>query len=648
VHMSEPSNVSPSPGRSPGSGFWTFLRILNVRLRFVFLMVLVGLVAGYWENIVNHVDRWRRPVRVVQAAAQADVEYFCPMHPNIVRSEPGSCPICGMPLAERPRTEVKALPPGVLAQVQLTPLKVQLGRIGTSPVEYRLLAHEIRTVGTVDYDETRRAFIAARIKGRIDKLMVNYTGQHVEKGDPLVWIYSPDLLVAQEELLSAVRTRDRQRSAGDLAGLGAQTLVEAARKKLVLWGITDQQIDEIIKRGTPETHLTVYSPMSGIVTERKVLEGNYVSEGQDLYTIADLSRVWMQTSIFEDQLAGVKVGTAVAVTSTAYPNEVFAGRITFIAYTVDPATRTVAARVEIANPELKLRPGMYAEAVIRLPAGQITPIASSTQSAEATSPTTGAATAPADESPTIDLARAYLALASAYAADKTDPSAAEALARHAHALAAKDRSAAAIADLADALKDKDLKAQREQFKTLSAKTIAYLKAHPPAGLELYVAHCPMVDADWLQESKSVANPYYGSEMLTCGDITGQIKASAVVEHERYATGYFCPIYPNQLFDHPAECPIDKFPTRLVRAEKVLAVPETAVVDTGTRKVIYRESAPGTFDMVEVQTGPRAGDFYPVLSGLKAGDRVATAGAFLVDAENRLNPSAGVQYFGASK
>jgi len=145
----------------------------------------------------------------------------------------------------------------------------------------------------------------------------------------------------------------------------------------------------------------------------------------------------------------------------------------------------------------------------------------------------------------------------------------------------------------------------------------------------------------------VLNPYYGSGMLRCGSVTGRLKPATAVDDERFATGYYCPVYPDRLYDEPRHCPLDQFPTKFARVEKVLAVPEAAVVNTGTRRIVYRESAPGTFEMIEVQVGPRAGEFYPVVSGLKAGERVATAGAFLVDAENRLNPAAGAQYFGAS-
>ncbi|HVP12659.1 MAG TPA: efflux RND transporter periplasmic adaptor subunit [Phycisphaerae bacterium] len=642
-----PETQPPNPAAGP-SKFWMAVRILNVRLRFIFLMVLVGVVASQWDNLMNHWERWRRPQHATATAAE-EIEFFCPMHPSVVRDAPGNCPICGMPLSKRPKTGERVLPPGVLGQVELSPLKVAMGRIGTSPVEYRLLAREVRTVGTVDYDETRRAFITSRVKGRIDKLFVNYTGQTVKKDDPLVSIYSPDLLVAQQELLSAVRMREQQKDASEAVKANAQAVLDSTRQKLILWGLTEAQVDEIIRRGTADTHVTVRSPIAGIITDKKALEGLYVAEGDALYTIADLSDVWMQAQIFESDIGGIQVGTAAEVTTTAYPNEIFAGRITFVAYTVDPATRTVAARLEIDNQDYKLKPGMYANVTIRLPVGQVIPIDFTSKPAEA------AATTRVTD--TGGLVKAYLSLAAAFAADKTDDAAAGSIATEAEKLsrlgdATFREQASAIAKAAAAMKGESLKGQRETFKTLSAKIIDLLAGNPPRDMKLFVVHCPMADADWLSTAPEVINPYYGSDMLNCGTVTGPLKPRSrgepgIVNEQRFSMGYYCPIEPDRLYNEPMECPIDKFPMKYAKVEKVLAVPESAVIDTGLRKIVYRESTPSVFDMLEVKLGAKAGEFFPVLEGLSDGDKVATAGAFLVDAENRLNPAASVQYFGAT-
>ena len=642
--------TEPVPTKNTlGHKIWTVVDVLGVRLRFILLMVIVGVVAAQWETIMNYYDRWTRPTQTAEVSHSAESEYYCGMHPNIVRDEPGKCPICGMPLTKRAKTANHgALPEGVLAQVQLTPLKVEMGRIGTSPVEYRLLTREIRTVGAVDYNETRRAFITARIKGRLDKLLVNFVGQKVKKGDPLAEIYSPEVLVAQEELLGAVRTQKEQK-AGSLAAESAAAVVEAARKKLSLWGITDEQIAEVIRAGTPQTHLTIYSPMAGIVTEKKVLEGKYVMEGDDLYTIADLGSVWMQAKIFESEIQGINEGTAVEVTTTAYPNEVFAGRITFVAFTVETDTRTVAARVEVLNPEYKLKPGMFVTATVRLPMGQVVELD------EAARQAVSAPKLPADFS-THGVTHAYLALATAYAQDKTD---AAALAKLVAEVGSLQKQAPALTELValsaqtQALAaSKTLETQRATLKTLSAALIKLLQVVPADGMTLYIAHCPMAKADWVAGTKEISNPYMGPDMLTCGSITGPLEAAPAgraTDMDRFVTGYYCPIYPDRLYDQPEHCAIDKFPLKYVRVEKVLAVPEAAIIDSGTRKIAYRETVAGsgTFDMIEVKLGARTGEYYPVVAGLQAGERVATQGAFLVDAENRLNPAAGAQFFGAS-
>jgi hypothetical protein len=250
------------------------------------------------------------------------------------------------------------------------------------------------------------------------------------------------------------------------------------------------------------------------------------------------------------------------------------------------------------------------------------------------------------------LINSYLAVSDAFTKDTSDVEAIKHFIETAKALQEQGdpdfhSHILAISELDQKLPGNNLESQRNQFKAVSEKMIAFLKLYLPAKTELYIAYCPMAKASWLTKTKTVVNPYYGSQMLTCGEITGRITPNPNRTAENFVTGYFCPIYPDRIFDKAEQCPIDKFPFKLVRMEKVLAVPESAVIDTGVRKVVYRESAPGTFDMVEIKTGPRAGEFFPVITGLKSGDRVATRGAFLVDAENRLNPAASAQYFGAT-
>jgi multidrug efflux pump subunit AcrA (membrane-fusion protein) len=523
---------TPHADRKSSRGtFWKAVRIVNVRLRFILLMVLVGLVASQWENIMNHWDRWRRPAKTTATTQAAEVEYFCPMHPRTL-CVPPLVPDLRNAAVQACQDRAASLAEGVLAQVELTPLKVRMGRIATSPVEYRLLAREIRTVGIIDYDITKVSHASSRFDGRLDKLYVNYVGQHVAKGDPLYSIYSPNLLVAQQELLSAIRVaggmeKKKQWSAAD------EATVSAAREKLDLWGISEEQIEDLVQRGQAETHMTIYSPLSGVVTPETPLphQGHYIKTGEDVYTIADLSRVWMQAKIFENEIGGVSIGTAVEVTSTAYPAEVFAGRITFIAFEVDPGTRTISARVEIANSDYKLKPGMYANAAIRLPIGEITELT--------------ATSGPAEAVDTAALARAYVAMAEGLSQDKTDDTATKKMTAEASALAEKshgDTKATAehIAHLAMAMSGKNLADRRAQLRTLSDAVIRLVRAHRPP-MTLFIDHCPMAQdsgADWLSATEQIANPYFGSKMFRCGSVKGGLDRAAAKRSLR--RGLFLP------------------------------------------------------------------------------------------------------------
>lgn len=648
---------TPSPKTSFAHRLWTVIDIIGVRLRFILLMVIVGVIAAKWETIMNYYDRWTRPAQVTAAAHADEIEYFCAMHPFVIRPVPGKCPICGMPLSKRTKTAhgsaTAPTDPGVLAQVQLTPQKMQMGRIGTSPAAYRLLTRQIKAFGVVDYDETHRATITARTKGRLEKLLVNYVGQKVKKGEVLAEIHSPDLQLAEEELIAAVAAQKDQPT-GE-AHLAATSLVAAARQKLWHWGLTEPQIDALIKRGAAQNTEDILAPISGIVTEKKVLQGKTVMEGDDLYTIADLGRVWLQAKVFESEMQDLAAGTAVEVTTTAYPNETFAGRITFIAFSLEAETRTIAARVEVDNPDYHLKPGMYASALIRLPVGKIIEL----------DPGKLATTQPAPLPNDLDprpLVQAYLAVTGILAQDKTDATAAGKVEQEAQALvseAPQQSDLVALGNATHGFAAKSLDDQRAALQPITAALVNILHAVPTPGLSLYVAHCPMAKADWITASRDIVNPYKGADMLTCGSITGAItpsaatQASALSHSERWARGYYCPVTPDRLYDQAAHCPADKALTKYVQIEKSLAVPESAVINTGTRQIVYRETVPssGTFDMLEVKLGPRASsdgaEYYPVISGLQADDLIATQGTFLVDAENRLNPGASVQFLGAT-
>lgn len=346
--------------------WWWFDFIVLVklaRLRFIAILVIIGVVITQWDWLLANYDKWTRPAKSPTAATASDIEYFCPMHPTIIRSEPGQkCPICFMPLSKRKKGsgQTAALPAGVVSRVQLSPYRVVLAGVETRPVDFQPLTKEISAVGYVEFNERGLRTVAARVKGRIEKLVVNETGQMVRAGDELALLYSPELIVTVRSLLDAQRS-------------GTPDLLSAARIRLERWGIDKPQLDEILERGTADTDLKIRSPISGHVITKYVREGQYVDEGMPLYDVADLSTVWIQAQIYEDDLTLLPVNhegdvdandsaNAIDVTAVtrAFPNEEFQGKLTFIYPHIDQETRTVTVRFELPNPDHKLRPGSTA------------------------------------------------------------------------------------------------------------------------------------------------------------------------------------------------------------------------------------------------------------------------------------------------
>ena len=289
--------------------------------------------------------------------------WTCSMHPQIQLPEPGKCPICFMDLIPLESHEDEAEGPRELSVGEHAAALMELQ---TAPVERRFVEAEVRMVGKVAYDETRLAYITSWVPGRLERLFVDYTGIAVRKGDHLVELYSPELLGAQEELLQAIAGVERL-AASDLAAtrLSAEATAAAARDKLRLWGLTEAQIDAIEDRGVARDRVTIYAPTGGIVVHMNAREGMYVQTGTQIYTIADLSRVWVELDVYESDLPWVRYGHEVEFTTEAHPGEVFGGTISFIQPVLDERTRTVKARVNVANPDLRLKPGMFVRAQVR-------------------------------------------------------------------------------------------------------------------------------------------------------------------------------------------------------------------------------------------------------------------------------------------
>lgn len=445
--------------------------------------------------LVTAVVMWPRPT----ASGTAGGDWTCSMHPQVRMRAPGRCPICGMDL----------IPVAELAARQAK--NQGQAKIDTEAVIPREVFKEIRTVGRLDYNESRVEYITARMDGRADKLYVDFTGVDVKRGDHLVDLYSPALVVVQEELLLALESLQRLGQNPDpvLADFPRRNIA-ATREKLRLLGILPEQIAEIERTRKVQTHVTIHAPLGGTVIEKGVRAGQYVKEGDMLYRIAELDPIWLYLEIFESDIAWVRYGQRVDVVVEAFPGVAFPGIVTFIDPFLNEASRTVKVRVNLKNPERRLKPGMYATAGVRI-----------------------------------------------------------------RLLA--DGSAA------------------------------------PTGLEGKYT-CPM-------HPEVVRDQ--GGECPICKMVLVQIPSNPPFS---YLTG--------GAFDAPSKA----------TGGDPLVIRTTAVLDTGTRRIAYHLRSDGAFDLVELQTGPRAYaldekgrkvSYYVVREGLKSGDRVAVQSGFLIDSQRQI-------------
>ncbi len=326
------------------------------------LVVLAAFGAGYLVHGLIAPSAEEGDAESVTSVSDATATVWtCSMHPQIRQPNPGLCPLCAMdliPASSGDETEAESL-----RELSISREARELLNIETAPVERQYATATIRMLGKVDYDETRLSDISSWIPGRLDRLFVDYTGIEVQQGDHMVSIYSPELYSAQAELIRARQASQERRS--PTAAMSAERLLESAREKLRLWGLSDEQIRQIEQQEKPSDHMTIYSPMSGIVIEKNLQEGAYVETGSKIYTIADLNQVWVLLDAYESDLVWLRYGQQIEFTSEAYPGEVFLGRIAFIDPVLNPRTRTVKVRVDVPNPHGKLKPEMFVNGRVR-------------------------------------------------------------------------------------------------------------------------------------------------------------------------------------------------------------------------------------------------------------------------------------------
>ncbi len=370
------------------------------------VILMAGLVGGIFIG-----RSFRNSGPAGEHAAVAATKYHCPMHPSIISDKPGDCPICGMRLVpiEESRSEAPApvkktmyrstMNPNEVSDkpgkdsmgMEMVPFEVEesatseseivrstvpgLTVISVTPEARRRMgltlgtitrmsfAREMRTSARIVADETRLSRVSIKSEGWVNTLFVNVTGQEVKKGDPLLTIYSPELVSAEEEYLIALRARERLvASTEPHAVASAAALLESARRRLDLWDISAGQIDRLEKTGQVEKYMTLYAPTTGVVMEKNVLPGEKIMPGEPLMVVADLSVVWGDADIYPSDLPNVKIGMPIEMTLPYLPGKDFEGKVIFVSQTLDPETRTMRARLEIPNPDRLLKPDMFGDA----------------------------------------------------------------------------------------------------------------------------------------------------------------------------------------------------------------------------------------------------------------------------------------------
>lgn len=380
-------------------------------LKFVGLLALVcfGVLIGFGYG------RWFGPKPGQTSILRKPLGYHCPMHPSVRSDKAGDCPICGMKLVpdedaaqkgsheghdheQKEQRKVsfyrdpkspnfRSDKPGLNPETgnELEPVyaddpgEMPMGTVFVSATKQQMIGvkfgvaeliggtQSIRSNAKVTVDETRVAKVQTRIEGWIDKVFVDFTGKLVEKGHPLLTIYSPELVASQQELLLALRSREILRSSPLVeSGVQSESLIAAARKRLQLFDLSDAQIEEVIRSGKPLTNVTLYSPISGYVMMRNAFPKQRITPETELYTVVDLSRVWVMADVFENEAAQIQLGMPVRVALSYGSRQKFSGRVSYVQPQVDMTTRTLKVRIEADNPALQLKPDMFVDATFQV------------------------------------------------------------------------------------------------------------------------------------------------------------------------------------------------------------------------------------------------------------------------------------------
>lgn len=310
----------------------------------------------------------------VRATGGQAIQYICPMHPHIVQDRPGTCPICTMELVPR-ADESAGIDPRLASAVdavRLSPSQAVLANLTPVHPERSQMALTVPAIGEVAIPQGQMRELVSWQDGRIDNLLLAETGREVREGQHIADIYSPELVQAQEEYLLALRAVDELGDSGfESIAASTRSLLDASRQRLVREGMTPEQLAELERTRQIQEHVPVYARQSGVVLDKMVSEGMYVMKGEQMFSVADLDPIWVDVQLFEKDAANVKVGDRVKLTSPAHPSRVFSGRVQLIEPMVAEMTRTFRLRVEVANPGMLLRPGMFLDAELAFDYGNL-------------------------------------------------------------------------------------------------------------------------------------------------------------------------------------------------------------------------------------------------------------------------------------
>ena len=522
--------------------------------------------------------------------------WTCVMHPTVKMSESSSCPVCKMDLI--PIYEGSGL--------ELTEQQKALIPVRTEPIAFRKVSREIRAVGVLEYNETRMAYASTRISGWIEDLHIDFTGIKVRKGDELLSIYSPELVTAQEEYLTALKSIEELQNTeyAELRKSVEQT-VTAAKSKLELYGLTLSQIEGIRDRGEVSTTLPLFAPMAGTVVHMNVTQGQHVNRGMNLYHIADLNSLWIMADVYEYELPWIYMGQTVEITAQSMPGLTFSGKVTYIYPFFDTQTRTQKVQIEVANPTGRLRPGMYVTLQIK-------------------------------------------------------PTLAEIYTEHPESVASESMSGTE-AKWACPMHPEEQSEEFGECSICGMDLVEKAKASAPVETAPSVWACPMhpeEQSEEFGECSICGMDLIEKQIVTDADhshVHQPLATSAIrTDQPPLIFKYVCPDDPDAYATVPGLCPHDGKP--LLMTGEVLTVPKSAVIDTGLRKIVFVDRGESGYEQIEIKVGPEAWGttddsktkrrYYPIVSGLTPGDMVVTHGNFLIDSQTQLTGSASGAYGGA--